>query len=131
MAGKFQAAVSRHAGKYKRRMAAVVRMAVSDTIGDMQLPVAQGGRHPVDTGFHRNSLVTRVGATQVGGAGGYVPALANYTLGDAVLAGYTANYSAFIEYGSAGRRGYGFREGAARKWPFFVAKAAARARTIS
>ena len=95
---------------------------------------------PVDTGFLRNSIVSNLnggaprgkpGTDNEGGdADSYILTLANYSLGDTILVGYTANYARHQEYGTASFPGRAFREKAARKWPKFVAAAAKRARTI-
>ena len=129
----FTAQVEAWANKTERQMSAIVKTAVQWTIADMQTPKAKGGNMPVDTGFLRNSLVTTLGGGTPAGAGSadsYILAIANYTLGDTITAGYTANYARYQEYGARGRTGNAFRARAVRKWQANVARAAKQAEAI-
>lgn len=115
---------------------AIMRDAASDTMTDAQLPKAQGGRMPVDTGNLRNSVAS--GLNGVLGA----PDAASISLtieqmepGDVAQFAWTAPYAMRQEFGFVGQDSLGrtydqsgnhFVGGAAAKWPQTVAAAAER-----
>lgn len=118
----FEAQVSAALSRHRARLEAVFRQSAQEVIADAQVPVAKGGRMPVDTGFLRNSLVSGLnGAVTSSGPDGYVLTIAGAGLEDTVFAGWTANYARHVEYGARGRPGRFFMRGAAQKWPQIVA----------
>lgn len=56
---KFIADVSAFADKTADQMLRVAKQSIQDTVRVAQKPVAQGGGMPADTGYLRNSLVTK------------------------------------------------------------------------
>ena len=129
MAGQFEATIRAFAEDAERKATAVFKQSAQDVIADAQLPVAQGGRMPVDTGFLRNSLASGLnGSTALSGSDSYVMAIAGAELGDVIEAGWTADYAKHVEYGTQGRSGRFFMRGAAQKWPSIVAANEARLR---
>jgi hypothetical protein len=120
---------------------AVTRQAINDMVDEATLPVAKGGRMPIDTGFLRKSGAAEIGSWPTGpsrgdpdaakgfydtgdGAGSDNPslilALGRWKPGDTLYYGWTAEYAAPQE---AKRM---FMEDAAAKWARFVASAASR-----
>ena len=131
MAQTFTTQIGAFRDKTKAQMRAVLSASVQDVVGAAQLPVAQGGRMPVDTGFLRNSLVSELNGAQVAqGAGSYTLAAASIEPGDVARFGWTAEYALRIENGFVGQDAMGrnfnqqgrhFVEGAAAQWPGIVA----------
>lgn len=128
----FSRQVRRFTANYRRRANAVFKQSVQDVAQHASVPVAQGGRMRVDTGFLRNSIRGAIGTlpsgpSQRGGASNsgaledVTLVLAGAEIGDTVYVGWTANYARFREYKD------GFLSAAAQKWPDFVNKNAARA----
>jgi hypothetical protein len=121
---------------YERRMRAVFRQSVQDTVNRAQRTQAEGGRMRVDTGFLRASGGAKVGGmpagpedaddaaeTRVSQTGiSIVSALAQWKPGDAVFWGWSANYARPREHID------GFQRGAAEKWDDIVRQNAQRAR---
>lgn len=121
---------------YERRMRAVFRQSVQETVNRAQRTEAEGGRMRVDTGFLRASggaginrmpsgpgdagdaAETRVSQTGIS----IVSALARWKPGDEVFWGWSANYARPREHID------GFMRGAAEKWDDTVQKNANRAR---
>lgn len=127
MALSFEAQVAGHVARYRERLEAVYKQSAQDVIADAQVPVAKGGRMPVDTGFLRNSLQTSLnGSTSLTGADSYVLTIAGAELGDVIEAGWTANYARAVEYGARGRPPRFFMRGAAQRWETIVQANAAR-----
>jgi hypothetical protein len=133
MALSFSRQVRRFTGNYRRRANAVFKQSVQDVAQHASVPVAQGGRMRVDTGFLRNSIRGAVGTLPSGpserGGASNSGALEDVTLviagadiGETIYVGWTANYARPREYRD------GFLAAAAQKWPEFVDKNAARAR---
>lgn len=132
----FAAQIAELAGKTLEQQRAVLSASVQDVIEAAQLPVAQGGRMPVDTGFLRNSLVSELNGSKVAeGAEGYTLVSAQIEPGDTARFGWTAEYAMRMEYGFVGEDSLGrtfnqqgkfFVEGAAAQWQGIVAKNAAR-----
>ena len=106
-----------------RRIEAVVKQSTVDLIRMMQLPVAQGGHMPVDTGFLRNSLVTQVqGGAALRGANAYTAAVQGHKIGRDIVSGWTAVYARHVNYGARGRRGRHFIGNNIVHWRKIVAK---------
>lgn len=130
MAQTFTAQMNAFRDKTKAQMRAVLSASVQDVVSAAQLPVAQGGRMPVDTGFLRNSLVSELNGAQVAqGAGSYTLAAASMEPGDVARFGWTAEYALRIENGFVGQDALGrnfnqqgrhFVEGASAQWPAIV-----------
>ena len=121
---KFIADVKAFADKTADQMLRVAKQSLQDVIRQAQTPVAQGGDMPVDTGFLRNSLVTEVAGSNAGeGANSYVLGLASLKLGDPFSVAWTAKYAIPRHYMVGTSKGGGlWRDKAAQKWPFYVAK---------
>ena len=129
MAETFTAQVKRINSRNLRKIEAVVKQSAQEVFADAQLPVAQGGRMRVDTGFLRNSLQTSLnGGTALSGADSYVLKIAEMSLGDTLFGGWTADYALAREFGARGQSPDFFMRGAAQKWPQIVAKNARLAR---
>lgn len=116
----FAAQVRGWSDKAERNAKLVLRQAAQDVRDEAQMPVAKGGKMPVDTGFLRNSLVTSVNGVRSS------TALKRLDLGDVAVIGWTASYAQAVHDGARGRPGRFFAIAAARRWPEFVARAAAR-----
>lgn len=114
--------VSQHIAKYERRINAVYRSSVQDVAELANVPRANGGRMPVDTGFLRASIRAAINATPGSSSDGVAGALARWQIGDSTTVGWSANYARFMEYR------YGFMRGAAEKWSSIVDKNAAEAK---
>lgn len=111
---------------------AVFRQSAQDVIEYMQMPVAEGGNMPVDTGFLRASMqVSLEGVrpmTQANPGGPkytYNPEAAALVimgakLGDTIFASYTANYAAHQNYGTESFAGRHFVGLAAQRWQTIV-----------
>lgn len=120
--------VARHfAEKAKQRNLAIFRQSVEELAVRSNVPIAQGGKTPVDTGFLRASQAgSRVGmpygpgkgdrnrkySTPFSGPIELVTAQAN--LGDTVWLGWTAMYARFME------ARYGFMRSEAQNWAYTV-----------
>lgn len=125
----FTAQIDDWVRKTKARMDAVVKGSAQAVVQDAQVPVAKGGRMPVDTGFLRNSLISSLqGGTALGGATGYTAVVGGMEAGDVVTFTWTANYARHVEYGARGRTPRLFVGGAVRKWPQIVASEIAKAK---
>ena len=78
---------------------------------------------PVDTGFLRGSLIAQLnGSTVSKGSDAYTMAVAGMNLGDAVFAGWTANYARHMEYGTSKTPGNFYMLSAAQQWQAIVAR---------
>jgi hypothetical protein len=112
--------------KTKAQMKAVLSESVQDTITMAQLPVAQGGRMPVQTGNLRNSLVSELNGAALGeGEGSYALVADGMEPGDTARFSWTAAYAMRQEHGFVGEDSLGrkynqvgkhFVEGAAEAW---------------
>lgn len=135
----FSAAVDDWTRETKGRMEAVFKQASSDVIEEMQKPVGGGGNMPVDTGFLRASLVVGINtdlppANRKNPGGGVAPpqavdlAIAGAEIGDTIVAGYTANYAGYVNYGTSRAAPRQFVEKAAQQWQAIVSKVISRLR---
>ncbi|CAL8972861.1 hypothetical protein RHODGE_RHODGE_01025 [Rhodoplanes serenus] len=133
----FAAEVSAWVRETEARMTAVFRQSAQEVIEEMQTPVGEGGRMPVDTGFLRSSLQVSLNADPVpatrenpGGIHGAPDAaslvIGGAELGDRIVASYSANYARHVEYGARGRPPRGFVRGAAQQWQSIVRRVAQR-----
>ena len=133
----FSKQVSDYVKVYEKRLRAVARTAVQETIAEAQTPVAKGGRMRVDTNFLRSSLVSAVGQMPYGetkgGEGPYQytgeslsAALLRWdpNKGETFYSGWSANYARPREYKD------GFLRGATQNWSIHVDKAAKSAMQI-
>jgi len=126
MAETFTAQVRRINERNKRKIMAVVKQSAQEVFADAQLPVSQGGRMRVDTGFLRNSLQSSLnGSTALSGEEGYILAISQMKAGDRMFGGWTAEYAMAREFGARGQLPDFFMRGAAQKWQSIVAKNAA------
>ncbi|RAI34530.1 HK97 gp10 family phage protein [Rhodoplanes serenus] len=142
----FAAQVDAWVRETEARMTAVFRQSAQEVIEEMQTPVGEGGRMPVDTGFLRSSLQVSLNADPVpatrkndDGASAAAPdvsmVVAGAEIGDTITASYSAVYARRIEYGFVGQdskgRTYnqsprGFVRGAADQWQAIVTRVAQR-----
>lgn len=128
-----------------RILTEIFRQSAQELMNEMQEPLKGGGHMPIETGFLRASLiVSRNGALPLmdrenpysarnsvtfnGAAAAAVIATAE--LGDTISAGYSANYAAHQEYGTAKMAGRGFVRLAVQNWPQIVARVTARAKAL-
>lgn len=119
---------------------AIVKQSAQDVVRRMQTPESKGGRNKVDTGFHRNSLASKLNGGKVVKRGGtdaeggrpdsYRLVLNEYTFEDTAEFYYTAPYSAVLEYGrlDGSRKGAFFVEDATNQYPRYVRKNVRRLR---
>jgi hypothetical protein len=115
--------------KAKRNTRSIMRTAIQDLIEDAQLPVAQGGNMPVDTGNLRNTLASGLnGSFGLEGSDSYSLTINGMELGDVANFRWTAQYARIRHYKpeSFGQGGGMWRDKAAVKWPQFVEIAAKR-----
>lgn len=120
---KFIADVSAFVDKTKEQMLRVAKQSIQDTITIAQTPVAKGGDMPVDTGFLRNSLVTKAGAGAIEGPNSFVLGLSIFELGDPFAVEWSADYAISRHYmvGTASGGGL-WRDKAAQRWSAIVEK---------
>lgn len=144
MAEEFNATIDRWIEKSKKRMLIIAQQSTQDLVKIMQKPVGAGGNMPVDTGFLRASLETRIGTLPTGykqktskEPNSYKFDDAQYTLtinrmklGDTIYGVYLASYAIDQEYGSQGRTGRGFVRLAAQQWQRLVRENVRKARNI-
>jgi len=122
----FSATVSAWARQTEARTTAVFRDSCQRLVTEMQTPVAQGGNLPVDTGYLRNSLLgstssvpsMRENATSTPDQ--VVLTIAGLQIGQTFHAGWTANYSRMVHYGTRGSAGRLWRDLAAQRWQTIV-----------
>lgn len=127
MAKTFTASLRGWKAKTEEAMRNVMRASVQDVCEDMQTPVAQGGRMPVDTSYLRNSLASGLnGSFGPESPDSYVLTIAEMDLGDVARFGYGADYALFQEAGTSKMVGRHFMGSAAAKWPQIVEANAAR-----
>jgi hypothetical protein len=107
--------------KFEKRYRAVFRGSAQDVTYLANVPIAQGGRMPVDTGFLRASQSGKVGSMP-DGSQSVAAALASWDIGDTFYSGWTANYAIYMEYR------YGFNRGAAEQWGAIVKQNVAKAK---
>lgn len=121
--GEFSATVDKIILKTRKRMVAVVRGSVSDTVKGANTPVAKGGKMRVDTGFLRASGRLSLSGMPSGPTrppdpdgtydfdGAAVTAtLAGVDLGDTIYFGWSAEYARVREVYD------GFLESELQKW---------------
>jgi hypothetical protein len=132
--GKFSSQVAGWSDKARRRALATFRQAAQETMHEANLPVGQGGRMRVDTGFLKGSIQASLdgmptgptegtkGMTYSGQVAGAPPELVilKAQLGDRIWVGWTAGYARVREYYD------GFVRSAAANWPTTVKRVAAR-----
>jgi len=127
------------AGKSDNLLTALLRNSVQALAKEAGNTIPNGGRVPVKTGNLARSVVVSdkppqiidVLATQQDFSLG----VASIKPGDTVFIGWTARYSARMNFGFVGadslgrvynQQGYGFAEAAAARWPAIVAAEAAK-----
>jgi hypothetical protein len=133
MTQTFEAEIGAWGMATRKRLTAIIRGATQAVIHDAQVPVAKGGRMPVDTGTLRGSLQSSlIGSTSLTGPESYVMIAAQMDIGDVAEFGWggpAASYARHVEYGTRGRPGRNFAGGAAARWPSFVREAVAKAKS--
>lgn len=122
--------------KTKAGAEAVFKQSVQDVLRIAQTPKNAGGRMPVKDGILRNSLQSRLnGTTIMTGEASYTAALAGWSAGDVIEAGWTTDYARRMEYGFVGTDSLGrtynqagnfFVRNAVLEWPRIVAENARR-----
>lgn len=112
----FDAQVAEWVRQVKDAAEAVALEAAQATLTDAQLPVAQGGNMPVLTGNLRNSLAVGINTEPTERTPDFTARLAGFELGDTISARWTADYAAYVEYGTRGRPGRAFVRQAAQRW---------------
>jgi len=131
MAGKFEAQVAEFARLTKEKMLLVVKQSAQDVFEAAQVPKAQGGNMPVDTGFLRNTMVSSLsGGAGLQGPDAYVAVIAGMDLGDSVFGGWTASYARHVEYGTSKMAGSFFALRAAMEWQAIVARNVQKAQAL-
>lgn len=136
-AQKFAAQLNEWARATTERMEMIFKESSQEVFRRAQLPKAQGGNMPVDTGNLRNTFVAGLnGTTSLSGPDAYIAAIAGADLGDVVFGGWTAKYAARQEFGFVGQdrlgrsynqEGNGFARKAAMAWQPIVSEKAAEA----
>jgi hypothetical protein len=134
-AKRFSADVDRWVRKSRARMAAVFKESTDRVIAEAQVPVAEGGRMRVDTGFLRASGQASLNGLPSGpsrpaeGVFRYTHrredvalVISRAQLGDTVFFGWTANYARHREVRD------GFLRSAAQNWRPIVASVTAEAK---
>lgn len=113
----FSATVTRNTRLLRQYQEAIFKQSVQEVLHTANLPKAQGGNMPVDTGYLRNSLTANLNSPAAGTSREGTNAdedvalvIAGATVNDVIWAGWTANYAKYQEYKN------GFREGAAMQW---------------
>lgn len=127
MSGNVGAAARHFERRARMRNLAIFRGSVEELARQSNVPIAQGGKMPVDTGFLRSSQGgSRIGMPYGPGKGDrntkytapfsgpieLVTAQAN--LGETIWIGWTAMYARFME------ARYGFMRSEAQNWPYIV-----------
>jgi len=129
--------VAAHAERYKKRMRAVAKESVQQTVAIAQQPRGEGGRMRVDTGFLRASIAGNVGSMpsgeseNPGGAFNYEGTATsvallkwNPELGETLYIGWVANYSKYRESQD------GFLRGSVELWPRTVNEVAQKVKAL-
>lgn len=129
MASDFGDQVKRFNRKYEARQTAIFRASAQEVMDIANVPVAQGGKMPVDTAFLRNSVAaSTAGLPRAGSAPSLV--FSTMKVGQTVHVGWTAEYALRMEYGFMGadslgrnysQRGFGYLRSAVQQWPKIVA----------
>lgn len=107
-----------------------MRDSIQDVMDDAQLPKAQGGRMPVDTGTLRNGVASGLNGDLGESDSSYSVTIANMEPGDVAQFAYTAEYAMRMELGFQGEDALGrvydqegnhFLGGAVEKFESFLA----------
>lgn len=135
---KFGADLDKWARATTERLEMIFKESAQEVFSRAQLPKAQGGNMPVDTGNLRNTFIAGLnGTTALTGPDAYVAAIAGAKIGDVVFGGWTAAYAARQEFGFVGQdslgrsynqEGNGFARKAAMGWQNIVAEKTAEAK---
>ena len=115
----FDKQVKDWAAKTEKATLAVFRESAQRLAQQANVPRAQGGNMPVDTGYLRNSQGASLQGMPSTGAQPPALVLLSTKLGDSIYMGWTANYAIYMEVR------YGFARLAAQNWDFIVDKAVA------
>lgn len=130
----FSATVSERVATYEKRLNATFKSSAQDLVEEVLLPVSQGGRMRVDTGFLRSSLKGSTssmplidsnarpdeGSTYSPDDGAIEAIILGATVNSTLYFGFTASYARPREYQD------GFVRTAGQQWQQIVAKNAAR-----
>lgn len=136
--GKFSATVSAWADNAEKRTLAVFRQSVQDTMHEANLPVGQGGKMRVDTGFLKGSIQASSEGMPSGPTKGAKDksyqgqtagepvelVILKAQLGDKIWVGWTANYASVREYYD------GFMRSAAQNWQRTVRRNVAKVKAF-
>jgi len=127
MSKSFSAQIENIAGLIDQDLQKVLRQSVQD-LGDIaQLPAAQGGPMPVDTGFLRNTFATELNGTGVAsGEAAHTLTIAQLEPGDLMRMGWTAAYARRRNYEPV--NGRMFRDEASAQWQSIVSSNANKVR---
>lgn len=127
----FAASVADWAARTKAAQLQVMRDSVADVIEDANLPKAQGGRMPVDTGNLRNTIASGLNGDLGPPTSAAIElTIAQMEVGDVAQFAWTAEYAMRQELGFIGEDALGrtynqegnhFVGTAAAKWPAIVA----------
>jgi hypothetical protein len=134
MAKSFAATVGAWAKAVPEAVEIVFKEAAQEVISQLNALV------PVDTGFLRASLrasttampvlsLANPGGTFTADAGEIVLVIAGAEIGDTIYLGYTANYGAFVHYGSNGRPGRPWVDMVSQRWAQIVQQKAAEVKS--
>jgi hypothetical protein len=133
----FERQVAKLAGVYDRRIRAVTKTAVKETVKIAQTVTGEGGRMRVKTGFLWHSIAANIGALPAGestapkaaednsyaySGGDVLATLIQWDLTQQLYIGWTANYARPREYYD------GFVKGATERWQETVNAAAIKGR---
>lgn len=132
----FAAQVKAFTERSKKKQEVIFRTSAARVLDEANMPKAQGGRMPVDTGFLRNS--TTAGTSPDGGKD---PALvfATIEVGQTVYAGWSAEYALRQEFGFMGvdslgreynQEGNAFLRTSIQRWQEYVDDAARHANEV-
>lgn len=128
----FSAQVKAFTDRAKKKQEVIFRASAARVMDEANVPKAQGGRMPVDTGNLRNSTVADAG----GGAADPALVFATMKVGETVTAGWNTAYAMRMEFGfhgpdSRGRvyaqEGNAFLRTSAQRWQEYVHEAAEHA----
>jgi hypothetical protein len=120
--GTFGVELGRNIVRAKKASHEVIALSLQQTVTLAQLPIYQGGRMPILTGFLRSSIriqLMRSGAT-FQGLGAQYPAMRAMTNGEPVRIQWMARYASFQEKGWKGNAGKHFVTNALNQFPRYL-----------
>jgi len=121
----FAAQIRNFEKKTLEKLRRIIQIAAQSAFQDAQKPIGEGGRMPVDTGFLRDSEQSGLNGSVIAkGQDTYVLSIAQVKIGDVLFLVWTAEYAAYVEYGTSRMPARFFMRGAAQQWQRFVDEAA-------